>query len=59
MSEPEIIYDPIRCETRIGDFKISDQMLAEMGLTVEDLLEKVDFTKRSKALRTDLKIPEL
>jgi hypothetical protein len=58
MSDPEVIYDPIRCETRIGDFKISDQLLAEMGLTVEDLLERVDFTKRSKALRTDLKIPE-
>jgi len=56
--EPTIIYDPIRSETRIGDFKISDQMLAEMGLTVEDLLERVDFTKRSKALRTDIKIPE-
>jgi hypothetical protein len=59
MSDPKVIYDPIRCETHIGDFKISDQMLAEMGLTVDDLLERVDFTKRSKALRTDLKIPEL
>jgi hypothetical protein len=59
MNDPEVIYDPIHCETRIGDrFKISDQMLTEMGLTVEDLLERVDFTKRSKALRTDLKIPE-
>jgi sulfur carrier protein ThiS len=34
-------------------------MLEEMGLSVEDLLEQVDFTKRSKALRTDLKIPDL
>jgi hypothetical protein len=55
---PTVTYDPLRCETHIGDFVISDQMLEEMGLSVEDLLERVDFTKRSKALRTDLKIPE-
>jgi hypothetical protein len=58
MSDSEIIYDPIRCETHIGDFVISDQMLAEMGLSVENLLERVDFTKRSKRVRVDLKIPE-
>jgi hypothetical protein len=39
MSDPEIIYDPIRCETRIGDFKISDQLLAEMGMSIEDFLK--------------------
>jgi hypothetical protein len=44
MSDPEVIYNPIRCETRIGDFKVSDQMLAEMGLKIEDLLARVDFT---------------
>jgi hypothetical protein len=56
---PTVTYDPLRCEMHIGDFVISDQMLEKMGLSVEDLLERVDFTKRSKALRTDLKIPEL
>ena len=39
MSDPEIIYNPIRCETHIGDFKISDQMLAEMGMSIEDFLK--------------------
>jgi hypothetical protein len=27
----ESAYDPIRCETRIGDFRISDKLLAELG----------------------------
>jgi hypothetical protein len=58
INDSEIIYDPLRCETHIGDFVISDQMLEEMGLSVEELLERVDFTKRSKRVRVDLKIPE-
>jgi len=37
--EPTIIYDPIRSETHIGDFKISDQLLAEMGMSLEDFLK--------------------
>jgi hypothetical protein len=41
MSDPEVIYDPIRCETRIDDFKISDQLLAEMGISIEDLLKQI------------------
>lgn len=53
----EVAYDPIRSETHIGDFVISDQLLCEMGLTIEDLLERIDFTARSKAVRVDLKVP--
>jgi len=58
MNNLPVIYDPLRCETHIGDLVISDQMLAEMGLSIEDLLKRIDFTKRSKRVRADLKIPE-
>ncbi len=51
-----VIYDPLRCETHIGDLVITDQLLAEMGLSVEELLKRVDFTKRSREVRADLKI---
>jgi hypothetical protein len=39
--ELTIIYDPILSETHIGDFKISDQLLAEMGISMEDLLKQI------------------
>jgi hypothetical protein len=47
MSDSEIIYDPIRCETHIGDFKISDQLLAEMGMNIEDFLKVYDGALKS------------